>query len=110
MRAAFSFAVLLMLTGAGCRSEPDVAAPPIIRVRISPETITLQVQETVQLQVQAINVSAAQGFLWQSRDPSVAEVSASGLVTGRANGRTVIIARPVADTMSEGGAEVIVVP
>ena len=60
-------------------------------VSISKSSITIQTEDTYQLQV-LVNGVSTQATAWGSSDPSVAAVSENGLVTGRAAGSAVITA------------------
>ncbi|MBX3177744.1 MAG: Ig-like domain-containing protein [Candidatus Hydrogenedentes bacterium] len=81
----YPMALTLCLVILGC--------PPVISttVTVHPNPTTIEVGQTVQLT--AASTSAADtGFDWESSDPAVAVVSASGLVTGLADGAAWITA------------------
>ena len=60
-------------------------------VSISKSSITIQTEDTYQLEV-LVNGASVQATAWGSSDPSVATVSENGLVTGKAAGSAVITA------------------
>jgi len=101
-------ASILVGISAGCGSGPEPLSPPILKIAVTPETTTVAVGGFVQLEARVVGMSSQVAFLWRSRDAVVAEVSPGGLVRAKATGRTVIVAKPVTDTMAEGGAEIIV--
>ncbi|HUQ80387.1 MAG TPA: Ig-like domain-containing protein [Gemmatimonadaceae bacterium] len=73
-----------------------VTPVPVARVGVSPSEASVIVGQTVQLDAaaEAANGQTLTGrtVVWSSGDPSVASVSAAGLVTGLAPGSTVVFA------------------
>lgn len=100
MKAAWSgmlglFIVVVLLTA--CKEEPfDIRGPRPdtagdVRVTVSPDTATLVLGGTRQLQAVAIGTTS-QGVLWSSSAETIATVNDAGLVTGRSVGVAVITA------------------
>ncbi|WP_049273175.1 phage tail tube protein [Pseudomonas putida] len=70
---------------------------PVASVSVTPATASIAVAATRQLTASALPSGAAQNVTWSSSAPSIAAVSASGLVTGVAAGSAVITATSVSD-------------
>ncbi len=85
-------ALLLAIPACDKASDPG---PRISDVTLTPDTRTIQVGETLQLTATAQNDdgSAASGTIsWSSLEPQVADVTQSGMVTGRSSGAARIVA------------------
>ena len=86
-----------------------VVAPQVRSVAVSPGTDTIPVPSTRRF---AATVDAdgglGTGVTWSSSDATVAIVAADGLVTAVAVGRTIIVARSVADTSKRAQATLVV--
>jgi DNA/RNA endonuclease G (NUC1) len=79
-------------TAPGGGGTPPVVGP-VATVSVSPSTLTLAPAETRQYSATGRDGSgqvSGTTFTWTSTDPSVATVSAAGLVTAVANGTTVV--------------------
>lgn len=70
---------------------------PVSSVSVTPTTASIAVAATRQLAASALPSGAAQNVTWSSSAPSIATVSASGLVTGVAAGSAVITVTSVSD-------------
>jgi Phage tail tube protein/Bacterial Ig-like domain (group 2) len=70
---------------------------PVASVSVTPATASIASGATRQLSASALPSSAAQNVTWSSSAPSIATVSASGLVTGVVAGSAVITATSVSD-------------
>lgn len=77
--------------------QPDVSKVPLLSITLAPASATIQANRALQMQAttrtlaEAAIVAAA--VTWTSSDPSVATVSADGLVQGVSRGQVEIIAR-----------------
>lgn len=73
-----------------------VPRPPITRVVISPEEVSVQVRKTAQLRAIAYDGAGDEvpdaEISWTTEDENVATVTSSGLVTGQSVGSTAIVA------------------
>jgi len=87
----------VQILGGACATDPPPPPPPppatLARIEVAPAAVTFQsLGETSQLTASgrtAAGAPAALGALtWQSRNPTVASVSASGLVTATGDGAT----------------------
>lgn len=81
---------------------------PVVSVSVSPSTASVAVAATRQLSASALPAEAAQNVTWASSAPSVATVSASGLVTGVSAGSATITATSVSDPTKTGTAAITV--
>ncbi|UVL53948.1 phage tail tube protein [Pseudomonas sp. B21-035] len=81
---------------------------PVVSVSVSPSTASVAVAATRQLSASALPAEAAQNVTWASSAPSVATVSASGLVTGVSAGSATITATSVYDPAKTGTAAITV--
>ncbi len=103
-------AVVTARTGA-FSSSITVFVRSAFAVSIAPNTATVRVGNTTALQA---SVSADEGVAtsvtWVSGDPSIASVSAQGVVTAVAPGTVVITARSVSDPRVQGNASITVSP
>lgn len=88
-------AMLLFALLVGCDRDPNGPAP-VASVRVAPDAVTLQVNETRQLNATLHTASGAPisgpQITWSSSDTLVATVSATGLITARAAGPATITA------------------
>ena len=91
---------LALVLGLGCHeatAPPDERPVPIARVRLSIDSATLMEGETLQLTVQVTDSTGTnltdRELLLYSLNPTVAQVSQSGLVEARSRGRALIVAR-----------------
>lgn len=83
--------------------------PRVLGVTVNPESATLDVAATRTIVATVTGDSGiSTAVTWQSSNPAVATVSASGVVTGVALGTTVITARSVADPTRAAQANVLV--
>jgi len=86
------------------------ATLPVVRVAVNPAGKEMFRAETATFTARAYNASGAEvtsTFTWASQDPSIATVDASGIVTAKALGNTIITATASGIT---GQAEVNVLP
>jgi uncharacterized protein YjdB len=91
---------------AGC---DDSTSPQqkVKSVAVSPTTAQIDVGATVQLNAALVVVgSTKRDVAWETSAPSVATVSATGLVVGIAPGEANIVARSMADPTKTGGATI----
>ncbi len=64
---------------------------PLTKITVTPETLALEVGQATQVTAKAEPANATGvSFVWKSDDTSIATVSATGLVTGKARGTTTI--------------------
>ncbi len=94
---------------ASCGGDGGTEVEGVTSVSVNPGNATLQsLGATVQLSATAgVGQAAGATFTWSSSDPSVASVSATGLVTAVSNGTATITATAQGTTVS-GTATVIV--
>lgn len=89
------------LSYTGRRVPPTITRLPapiaIAAVTVTPDTLSLAVDETADLEAVVTPVGASQLVEWTTSDPAVASVSATGLVTGLTAGTATITATSVAD-------------
>ncbi|HWV37741.1 MAG TPA: Ig-like domain-containing protein [Vulgatibacter sp.] len=101
--------LVLLLASAACAERAEVVPPP--RLQLDPSEVRLEVGEEATLQAALFNESGrslgAVSAEWSSRDPSVAQVSAEGIVRGHAVGETVVVA---SSAEARGTASVVVEP
>ena len=82
----------------------------VTNVTVSPTTLTLTVQDTLQMNATVLPSNATNKALtWTSSNTSVATVSANGLVTAKVAGTTTITATSVSDTSKKGTATITVI-
>ncbi|WP_176509907.1 phage tail tube protein [Pseudomonas urethralis] len=83
------------------RVPPTITRLPapiaIAAVTVTPATLSLEVDETADLEAAVTPVGASQLVTWTSSAPAIASVSATGLVTGLAVGTATITATSAAD-------------
>lgn len=83
------------------RVPPTITRLPapiaIAAVTVTPATLSLEVDETADLEAVVTPVGASQLVTWTSSAPAIASVSATGLVTGLTAGTATITATSVAD-------------
>ncbi|MCO8261478.1 phage tail tube protein [Pseudomonas asiatica] len=83
------------------RVPPTITRLPapiaIAAVTVTPATLSLEVDETADLEAVVTPVGASQLVTWTSSAPAIASVSATGLVTGLAAGTATITATSAAD-------------
>ena len=75
--------------------------PKVLSISVSPTTLNLDLNGTKTKQLEeTVNVAnnASQAVTWTSRDPDIASVSSSGLVTAQSEGDTVITVKSTFDT------------
>lgn len=100
----------LVLVAAACKGSSGPSTPPVASVEVTPNAATRQVGETVQLGAAVKdaqgNIVPGQAVAWSSSVPTVASVSASGLVTALTIGVTSVSA---AAGGRSGGAVITVV-
>ena len=102
----------ILATVAACGDDVTVIAPPgggINSVTVAPDQATIPVQGTVQM-IAAVNADSgvATTVTWNSSNPSVASISATGLVTGVAAGTVGITACSTVNSSACGAATVTV--
>ncbi|UVM65032.1 Ig-like domain-containing protein [Pseudomonas sp. B21-009] len=85
-----------------------VSFVPVVSVSVTPSTASVAVAATRQLSASALPAEAAQNVTWSSSAPSVATVSASGLVTGVSAGSATITATSVSAPTKTGTAAITV--
>lgn len=81
---------------------------PVTSVAVAPTTASIAVGATRQLTASALPVEAGQNVTWSSSAPSVATVSATGLVTAVSAGTTTITATSVSDGTKTATAAITV--
>src|SRR3954471_8737310 len=95
-QVAAATAVIVLSSCGGGAHEPAGPDPTVASVSISAPTLTIAPAGSVQLTGTAKNAAGASlanaAFSWTSSAQGVATVSSSGLVTGVANGSTIITA------------------
>ncbi len=92
------------------RGTATITIVPLVRdVEVQPSALTVATGDTRQLAVSVTaDAGAVQDVQWRSGSPSVATVSASGLVTGIRVGTAIITAVSLADTTRQSTALVTV--
>jgi len=89
------------LSYTGRRIPPTITRIPgpvaITAVAVTPDTLSLEVDETADLEAAVTPVGASQLVIWASSAPAIASVSATGLVTALAVGTASITATSAAD-------------
>lgn len=97
-QAALRILIVLLTVGAnacGYSTQPNYPDPPVSveGVRLTPQSVVLAaIGETRQLVATVAPANATDRALtWESSDPSVATVDATGLVTARAPGAGVFV-------------------
>lgn len=89
------------LSYTGRRIPPTITRIPgpvaIAAVAVTPDTLSLEVDETAELEAAVTPVGASQLVIWASSAPSIASVSATGFVTALAVGTATITATSAAD-------------
>ena len=100
------------LSYTGRRVPPTItrlAAPiTIAAVTVTPATASIAEDETVDLEAVVTPVGASQLVNWTTSAPTIASVSATGLVTGIAAGTATITATSIADGTKTDTAEITV--
>jgi len=120
-RLLFSIAASAALAGIACDTAPrnqiglvgpvvvvDTTFPSTRSLFISPSFIQVDVGSLVQLSTNAGNFSSA--LVWESRNPSIATVSQTGLVTTFLPGTATIAVHFVTDPLNFAVATVVVSP
>jgi hypothetical protein len=120
-RLLFSIAASAALAGAACDTAPrnqiGLVGPVVVTdttfgttrsLFISPSFVQVDVGSLVQLSTNAGNFSSA--LVWESRNPSIATVSQTGLVTTFLPGTATITVHFVADPLNLAIATVVVSP
>jgi DNA/RNA endonuclease G (NUC1) len=94
--ASGSWALAASTFGACNDTGTEPPAPVVASVSVAPASATVSVGSAITLGAAAFDVNAAPinnvPFLWTSNNPAVATVSASGIVTGVAQGTAIITA------------------
>lgn len=91
------------------RMRTVLEAPAVASVTVAPATLTIEESEASQLTATILPVTANQGITWTSSDDAVAEVDATGLVTGiAAGGPVTITATSTSDPSKTGTCAVTV--
>jgi len=90
------------------RMRAVLTVPAVVSVTVTPDTASIEVSETVQLSASVLPAQADQGINWTSSDPSVATVSATGLVTGVLAGNATITATSSSDGTKSDTAAITV--
>ena len=86
--------------------------PSVVSVTVSPSTLKLDLNKTATANLTAtVNVTngASQNVTWESSNPSIANVSSSGAVTGLAVGNCVITATSEFDSTKYGECTITVI-
>lgn len=87
-----TWVLFAVLSFASCKKNND-AANAVTSLTVTPETITLSVNEVKQLTATIQPAGTTAAISWQSENASVAAVSSNGTVTARSKGSTAIIAK-----------------
>lgn len=93
--------------GGGTVTEPDTPVEKA-KLTVTPSSLSLKVGETQKLSVSFNPASAASNVTFNSDNPSVASVSATGTVTAKAEGTAKIYATSTSDTSVKNYATVTV--
>ena len=101
-----SIGLAALLSGSCGPGGPGGTDPAVTAVSVTPESASIDVGETVQLDAVATPAEAPQGVKWSSSDEDVASVSDEGLVLGKAEGIAEITARSTANASKSGSATV----
>lgn len=81
--------MVLLLALAGCEKDPA----KVSGVTVTPASVTLEAGKTVSLKAAVVPETAADKTVrWESENPAVADVTASGVVTAKAAGETSVTA------------------
>lgn len=81
--------MVLLLALAGCEKDPV----KVSGVTVTPASVTLEAGKTVSLKAAVVPETAADKTVrWESENPAVADVTASGVVTAKAAGETSVTA------------------
>ncbi|MBX9856392.1 MAG: Ig-like domain-containing protein [Gemmatimonadaceae bacterium] len=95
--------------GDGGTPPPPPPTPTVNSVTVTPSAATIRVGETQSLNaVVDVSNGAGTGISWSSEQPSVASVSASGVVTGLSTGTAVIRATSTVNAQRSGSATITV--
>ncbi|MEZ4587304.1 MAG: Ig-like domain-containing protein [Gemmatimonadales bacterium] len=97
---------VLVAADSSISDELDIVVRGILGVAIAPDSVTLDVDQTVTPGVAVTGVGVATTVRWSSDDPGVATVDAAGEISAVAPGATVVRAVSVADP---GKADSVVV-
>lgn len=94
------------------RASATVNVVPSVRaVAVSPTTATLNINDTRQITATVTaDAGVSQALSWRSSNPTIATVSATGLVTALAVGSSTITAVSTVDTLRRASATVTVAP
>ena len=84
------------------------STPAVTSVAVAPATASIAVSGTQQLTATVSPSGAVQTVTWSSSDTAVAEVSASGVVTGKSAGTATITATSTADNTKSGTSAITV--
>ena len=98
-----SIGLVALLIGSCGPGGPE---PAVAAVTVTPESASIDVGETVQLEAVVTPAEARQGVTWSSSDEDVASVSDEGLVLGKAEGTAEITARSTAYASKSAAATV----
>jgi alpha-amylase len=93
---ARSLIPLLLIAAGGCAepvTQPTRPDLPIERSAIEPAAAVIPIGGSVQLRATFAAAALPLGIVWSSSDPTVAEVSMTGLVRARAQGTATILAK-----------------
>jgi len=90
-------------------TPPPPPTPTVNSVTVTPSAATIRVGETQSLNaVVDVSNGAGTGISWSSEQPSIASVSASGVVTGLSTGTTVVRATSTVNAQRSGSATITV--
>jgi uncharacterized protein YjdB len=102
--------VTAVIEGKSASAPIHVSPPPVAAVEVTPSSASVRVGATQQLTATLRdadgNVLSARTVTWSSSAPSVASVSSSGLVTGKAGGQATVTA--TSEGESDGSAITVV--
>lgn len=104
----FSFEASAASSDFGLLIEDTPQPIDVASVDVSPATATIAVSGTEQLTATVLPSGAVQTVTWSSSAPSIATVSATGLVTGVAAGTATITARSTYDNAKTDTAAITV--
>jgi trimeric autotransporter adhesin len=95
--------------GDGGTPPPPPPTPTVNSVTVTPSAATIRVGETQSLNaVVDVSNGAGTGISWTSEQPSIASVSASGVVTGLSTGTAVVRATSTVNAQRSGSATITV--
>lgn len=88
--------LMMVMTLAGCETQTTTEVIPIERIEVQPDSASLEVGSTLQLQVRLVGpqdvLLSDRPVDWSTNDPEQAQVGATGLVTALSQGTVTVTA------------------